>query len=205
MRRSAVVAAFLCILLVPALGFANGVPWPDWKDSDLTLWAKWNNTLGVPTEWGTNPGPLATPGLYAWPDGPGLRIDAFNYNNLNPLKKGWVLLAISIPLAAPSLYASSTYDQTVGILEDSGYLPDAQKYFYIWTFELEPNPCYERILIDFLSNATVGGDTLCAAGDCTPEYFVALATQCVVPIPGAIWLFGAGLLGLVGFRKKFKK
>ena len=157
MRRSAVVAAFLCILLVPALGFANGVPWPDWKDSDLTLWAKWNNTLGVPTEWGTNPGPLATPGLYAWPDGPGLRIDAFNYNNLNPLKKGWVLLAISIPLAAPSLYASSTYDQTVGILEDSGYLPDAQKYFYIWTFELEPNPCYERILIDFLSNATVGG------------------------------------------------
>ncbi len=26
----------------------------------------------------------------------------------------------------------------------------------------------------------------------------------VVPIPGAVWLFGSGLLGLVGLRKKFK-
>lgn len=26
-----------------------------------------------------------------------------------------------------------------------------------------------------------------------------------VPIPGAIWLLGSGLVGLVGFRKKFKK
>ena len=27
----------------------------------------------------------------------------------------------------------------------------------------------------------------------------------VVPIPGAVWLLGAGLLGLVGIRRKFKK
>jgi hypothetical protein len=27
----------------------------------------------------------------------------------------------------------------------------------------------------------------------------------VVPIPGAVWLLGSGLIGLVGFRKKFKK
>jgi hypothetical protein len=26
-----------------------------------------------------------------------------------------------------------------------------------------------------------------------------------VPIPGAIWLLGSGLIGLVGFRKKLKK
>ena len=26
-----------------------------------------------------------------------------------------------------------------------------------------------------------------------------------VPIPGAVWLFGSGLIGLVGFRKKFNK
>ena len=27
----------------------------------------------------------------------------------------------------------------------------------------------------------------------------------VVPIPGAVWLFGSGLIGLIGFRKKLKK
>lgn len=26
----------------------------------------------------------------------------------------------------------------------------------------------------------------------------------VVPIPSAIWLLGAGLIGLIGFRKKFR-
>lgn len=26
-----------------------------------------------------------------------------------------------------------------------------------------------------------------------------------VPIPGAVWLLGSGLIGLVGFRKKLKK
>jgi hypothetical protein len=27
----------------------------------------------------------------------------------------------------------------------------------------------------------------------------------VVPIPGAVWLLGSGLVGLVGLRKKLKK
>jgi len=26
-----------------------------------------------------------------------------------------------------------------------------------------------------------------------------------IPIPGAIWLLGSGLIGLVGFRRKFRK
>ena len=26
-----------------------------------------------------------------------------------------------------------------------------------------------------------------------------------VPIPGAVWLFGSGLIGLVGIKRKFKK
>lgn len=30
-------------------------------------------------------------------------------------------------------------------------------------------------------------------------------TQSNVPIPGAIWLLGSGLIGIAGFRKKFKK
>jgi hypothetical protein len=27
----------------------------------------------------------------------------------------------------------------------------------------------------------------------------------LVPIPGAVWLLGSGLLGLIGFRRKFQK
>ena len=31
------------------------------------------------------------------------------------------------------------------------------------------------------------------------------STTAPVPVPGAVWLLGSGLIGLVGFRRKFKK
>ena len=47
-----------------------------------------------------------------------------------------------------------------------------------------------------LSSSDVG-----AWGMNTPAYF-ALDDVTAVPIPGAVWLLGSGLLGLIGFRKK---
>lgn len=35
--------------------------------------------------------------------------------------------------------------------------------------------------------------------------YTGTADLCSIPIPGAIWLVGSGLVGLVGLRKKFKK
>jgi hypothetical protein len=32
-----------------------------------------------------------------------------------------------------------------------------------------------------------------------------IVEQAAVPIPGAVYLFGSGLIGLAGFRRKFKK
>lgn len=38
-----------------------------------------------------------------------------------------------------------------------------------------------------------------------PNFSYHYATFSQVPIPGAIWLLGSGLIGIVGIRKKFKK
>jgi hypothetical protein len=36
-------------------------------------------------------------------------------------------------------------------------------------------------------------------------YKYGIAEYTPVPIPGAVWLFGAGLMGLVGIRRRFQK
>ena len=38
----------------------------------------------------------------------------------------------------------------------------------------------------------------------TAEIFATITTTTVVPVPAAVWLFGSGLLGLVGFAKRRK-
>jgi len=56
----------------------------------------------------------------------------------------------------------------------------------------EYNP--EWISIDLLgTNYFISGDIW---HECLPQ-------EPIVPIPGAVWLLGSGLLGLIGFRKKF--
>ena len=40
------------------------------------------------------------------------------------------------------------------------------------------------------------------ANDITEAYFTLQINPTVVPVPGAVWLFGTGLLGFVGMRKK---
>lgn len=43
-------------------------------------------------------------------------------------------------------------------------------------------------------------------GELSPHYSEWTYTATMVPLPGAVWLLGSGLIGIVGFRrKKFKK
>jgi len=201
MKRRVVLLAFLCVFLVPALGFGAGIPWPDWKGDDLTLIALWDNKDGEPSRWAANPDILPAPQLtenFYYGCLVGLDIFAYNYDNLNPLKLGFVYLETNFPLYNPTVYVEPSYGDSVWGIPVSNALTVEEKYYYIWTFELEPNPCWEEIFINFY-----GGNETVLTGDVFQrEFLVGLATKCVVPIPGAIWLFGAGLLGLVGFRKK---
>jgi len=41
--------------------------------------------------------------------------------------------------------------------------------------------------------------------DTISHMYAISAVQTVVPIPGAVWLLGSGLIGIVGVRRKFKK
>ena len=52
--------------------------------------------------------------------------------------------------------------------------------------------------IDTLTYSTIGGDI---GGDVRGMAFV---TPSAVPIPSALWLFGSGLLGLVGIARRKK-
>ena len=76
---------------------------------------------------------------------------------------------------------------------DGGYTDPAGHLFHMW--EIIPNPAWEEIA--FTWDVQPGGY----------KYFRSLhfATECVVPIPSAVLLLGSGLVGLAGFRKKFKK
>jgi len=214
MRRRVLLLAFLCVFLVPALGYADSAPgwFPDWANDYNTVWAYWYWQGDLPsgnispTDWGTNPGPLNQPLLVEDYEGHDLAMLVNNYDHLNPYKQGWIKYAstynlayevsVSTPgdfFAVTNLEKTNQYEQWLG-----GY-----KYYVTeWSFKIEPNPCWENVYFDFFDvrNDLVGVNCF------LPEKtYAAIATQCVVPIPAAVWLFGAGLLGLVGFRKKSKK
>jgi len=201
MRKKVVLLAFVCVFLVPTFGFGYDIPWPDWKDSDLTLWAVWNSQLGDPTSWGANPGGLLKPNLSFDETEKEFEILAENYPNANPVKLGFVFIALPVfdnIVYDPSVEVTSSLgDEAEGVLLGSKALDGWVAY--AWSFELRPNPCKEEVDI-YLFGDAVGADNLVA--QCDLRYVVALATKCAVPIPGAIWLFGAGLVGLLGFRKK---
>jgi hypothetical protein len=115
-------------------------------------------------------------------------------------------------------------------MQPFGSLSDFQRYSLSGTWELHILDEYESNEGNFLISWNIFG-TLCGGGvfdiagpsafnvDTDPATVVTLSTAQagtitdinvgihidVVPIPGAVWLLGSGLVGLVGLRKKFNK
>jgi hypothetical protein len=86
----------------------------------------------------------------------------------------------------------TTYDATQNLLE-------------LWASEdpstvLSINPPAYVTELGFLLGGLSEGATL-ISGDAYFDNF----TADQVPIPGAVWLFGSGLIGFAGFRRKFRK
>jgi len=62
------------------------------------------------------------------------------------------------------------------------------------------------ISVDFGGDAGLQWKTEDDSPTTEEEYFsITFTTGAPVPIPGAVWLLGSGLVGLVGIRRKFKK
>ena len=71
-----------------------------------------------------------------------------------------------------------------------------------YDFIIEPNPGEEWIQVVF------GYDTDTQYTFYENETYIdeaLILTRCVVPVPGAVWLFGSCLVGIVGLRRKLKK
>ena len=60
----------------------------------------------------------------------------------------------------------------------------------------DPFPDFKPVALDFLTHG-YDGDT--ATADRLGRFYIH-----VVPIPGAVWLLGGGLIGLLGLRRKFR-
>jgi hypothetical protein len=132
--------------------------------------------------------PIAENGNYYFP--------LENWFNPNGVKNLWIYIEYSGStemFPGLEIMSSPPAKITFGPIE-STYIPGT---FYpgmgtfTETFILIPQPYWESIMVH------PDGDQLIT--------YAAMASKCTVPIPGAIWLFGAGLMGLTAMRKKFKK
>jgi hypothetical protein len=189
----------------PAGGpYSTGIPGADyegWADPDLwdtdfisytgdVIYDKLNERMGAEAIGGAASGS----GI--------IHID--NLDNLDNYKNFWieVHLDVSNPAELQSwLSWQFIFDDGAEYILD--WAPDEEHMaIYDWNAPygivtwgtIYPNPLWEEIQFTF--NIPENGWAWI--------YDVHIATECV-PIPSTVWIFGAGLIGLVGIRRKFKK
>ena len=80
---------------------------------------------------------------------------------------------------------------------------DPHIYYYDWT----SNYTYEFVGGSYWLSpiSWMGGSAIPDQNTNTYAQSVSLAVVSPVPVPGAVWLLGSGLIGLVGIRKKIRK
>jgi hypothetical protein len=95
---------------------------------------------------------------------------------------------------------TTEYPYPVEIIQKTLYenLEGTGMFMYTWIFTLTPQPSSETVHIDF-GNYQQGLPL--------PQImYASMVSHCdTVPIPGALWLLGSGLVGLAGLRRRFKK
>jgi hypothetical protein len=174
----------------------EGIDDPNLKESDFV-------ELSGSVTWNENLGAIGTGG----PDG-GVGAAIFRIDNHIrdwPFKHVYVEATVvnSAIIEFPDdpfsgeFYWGPPYTEPIPVREDWFWsdIPgrgDARLLNYY--FYLRPNPPFEDIYLPFEV----------PAGEFVWIEDLHVATECVVPIPGAVWLLGSGLIALVGIRRRFK-
>ena len=140
-----------------------------------------------------------------------MHIDLENEENLDKIKLFWVGFHYTVdPITGGDFLPNETFvdiianykdgSQTGSILFDYFNLEPGQDGFSGWAYfaaSLFPQPASEEFSI--FADASFMGMPIFHIDE------IEIATKCVVPVPSAIFLFGGGLAGLVGLRRRKEK
>ena len=215
MKSKVLFLSVLCFVLAASPVCADlysDVPWPSWVGEPNSLWYVLGG--GFEEHFGADPGgvdkPTWMPNFTNGADfiGTDVVFTVDNYDFPNPSKRFWFYFEYSnIPEFIDFSYSLGFDEQGYSVV--SGGLRQSQvtngQVEDIWEFRFEPNPDQEVFTVGYRFGfipPLPPDDEFTAALNSIGMTF-AIATQCV-PVPGAVWLLGTGLLGLFAFRKKFR-
>jgi len=158
-----------------------------------------------------NGGAIGLEGSAGYPSSGDAVFHLDNFIEQNPVKhvylEATVINSVSLQFPGDSIAAETNWGPPTLVLP-TGYYEDESYWGYMWTdlggemwlldmwFKIGPNPPWEDIILPFYV----------PEGEYVWIDDLHIATECVgaVPIPGALWLLGSGLIGLVGLRRKIK-
>jgi hypothetical protein len=128
----------------------------------------------------------------------------------------WKLAQVNVPLGvgqySPGTISDPFISELIGLFgRTDGNASAAYKFTNGWTSSLVPESTnvYAALLWDY--DVNIGGfDLYRTNGAADPQqkytsHGAWLVAANPVPLPGAVWLLGSGLIGLVAFKRKFKR